>query len=78
MYPWVIGSFGSYNIRHPHPGDPAGVDQTPTCVQLALAPPHRPLLLIRSHLESFSAASVMFLMAFVLPIPVIPSALKVL
>ncbi|KAL7830287.1 hypothetical protein SRHO_G00314140 [Serrasalmus rhombeus] len=30
----VTGCFRSY-IRHPHPGDLAGSDQDPTCVQLA-------------------------------------------
>ncbi len=33
--PGIIGCFGSFNIIHPHPGDPAEADQTPACVQLA-------------------------------------------
>lgn len=48
-------SFGSHNIIHPHPGDPAGVDYTPTCVPAALS--HRLTLLIHSHLDALSAAS---------------------
>ena len=53
------------------------VDQTPTCVLVAFATPHGPPLLIQGHLETFFAASVTFLMAL-LPIPVMPSALKAL
>ena len=76
--PGVIRCFGSFNIRHPRPGDPASVDQAVTCVQVAFACPHGSPLLIQSHLEAFSAASVMFLMALLLAVPVMPRALKAL
>lgn len=33
--PGIIGCLGFFNIIHPHPGDPAGADQTPACVQMA-------------------------------------------
>uniref|UniRef100_A0A3Q4NBT4 AIG1-type G domain-containing protein n=1 Tax=Neolamprologus brichardi TaxID=32507 RepID=A0A3Q4NBT4_NEOBR len=54
MYPGVIRCFGSHNITHPCPGDPAGGDQAPTCVPVAT---HGSALLIDSHLVAFSAAS---------------------
>lgn len=72
MEPGVIGYFGSFNIIHPHPGDPAMVDQTTTSVQLAFAPSHGPPILIQSHLEAFYIASVRFLIVLLLPIPVMP------
>lgn len=31
MQPRVMGCFGSLNLRHPHSGDSAGTDQSPTC-----------------------------------------------
>ena len=33
--PGIIGHFGSFNIIRPPPGDPAGADRTPACVQMA-------------------------------------------
>ena len=33
--PGITGRPGSFNIRRPPPGDPAGADQTPACVQIA-------------------------------------------
>lgn len=62
MFPGVMRCFGSRNIIHTHPGEPAGADQTPTCVWVA--PLHGSLLFGHSHLEAFSAASVLCLMAF--------------
>lgn len=44
--PWVKGFFGSLIIIHPHPGDPAGSDQSPTCDQVA---PHMSPLRFHSH-----------------------------
>lgn len=33
--PGIIGCFGSFNFMHPPPGDLAGADETPACVQMA-------------------------------------------
>lgn len=63
---------------HPRPGNPAVVDQAAACVQVAFTCPHGSPLWIQSHLEAFSAASVVFLMALLLADPVMPNALKVL
>ena len=60
MFPGVIGCFRPQNIMHPHPDEPGGADQTPTCVLVAL--PHGILLLNQSHLEAFPAASVLHFM----------------
>ena len=64
MYPGIIGCFGVilgslgvFNIIHPHPGDPAGVDQVLTCVPVAV---HGSALLIQTHLVAFSAASLAY------------------
>lgn len=76
MYPGVIGFFGSFNIRCPHPGDPTGVDQTPSCVPAAVA--HGSALLIQSQREAFCAASVADLIAFLLAFPVMPRFLNTL
>ena len=32
--PGIFGCFRSFDIIHPHPGDPAGVGQTSACVQV--------------------------------------------
>ena len=69
--PGVIGCFGSY-IRHPHPGDPAGGDQAPTCPGSAVR--HVSPLFNQSHREAFSAASKMFLVALRLDSPQIPKS----
>ncbi len=63
MYPGIIGCFGSRNIIHPRPGDPARVDQAPTYVPVAI---HGSALLIQSHLVAFSAASLADWMALLL------------
>ncbi|XP_062284314.1 uncharacterized protein LOC133990155, partial [Scomber scombrus] len=47
-------------------------------VQVAFASPHGPSLRIQSHLEAFSAASVMFLIALLLAPPVMPSTPRAL
>ena len=47
----ISGCCWSWIIRCPRLGDPAGVDQSPTCVQAG-------------HLEVFSAASLIFLVVF--------------
>lgn len=70
MFPGVTGCFGSRNIIHPHPGDTTGADQIPTFVWVA--PLHSLLLFSHSHLEAFSAASVLRLMACLLWAPVMP------
>ena len=76
MEPGVIRCFGCFNIIHPHPGDPARIDQVLTCVYVACT--HGSPLLIHSHLEAFSAASVVVLMAFLCRAPVMPSRLYAL
>lgn len=48
---------------HPCPGNPAVAVQITACVQVAFASPHGFFLRIQSHLKTFYAASVMFLMA---------------
>ena len=73
MEPGVIECFGSFNIIHPHPGDPAEIDKVSTCVSVACT--HRSPLLIHSNLKAFSAVSVVFFEAFLLRAPVIPSRL---
>lgn len=60
MYPGAIGCFGSLNIIQPHPGNLAGVDQTPTCVPVAA---HGSALFIQSNQLVFSAALLAYLMA---------------
>ncbi len=75
MYPGIIGCFVSRNIIHPHPGDPAGVDQAPTCVPVAI---HGSALLIQSHLVAFSAASFADWMDIFLATPETPKRLRTL
>ncbi len=75
MYPGIIGCFGSRNIIHPRPGDPAGVDQAPTYIPVAV---HGSALLIQSHLVAFSAASHAYRMALFLATPVTPKRLRTL
>ena len=70
--PDFLGRFGSFNIIRPPSGDPTRVDQTLACIPVALA--HRSLLLIQSHLEALSAASMVDLMAFLFSTPVMPSS----
>lgn len=56
--------FGSSNIRHAHPGNPAVADETTVC----------PSVLVQSHLETFSVASVVFLITLLLAPPAMPSS----
>ena len=38
----IMGGFGSFNIRLPHPNDPVGIDLTPTPIPAARpAHPHK-------------------------------------
>lgn len=69
MIPGFTGCFGSFNIIHPCPA---------TCFQVEYACPHGSPLRIQSHLEAFSAVSVVFLMALLLAVPIMPRALKAL
>ena len=67
MWPGIIGCFGSRNIIHPHPGDPARVDQVPTYVPVAthnkplrdkpwaLNPQAEPAVPPRPHHRNYSA-----------------------
>ena len=66
MLPEIIRCFGSFKHQTSYSGDPATADQAVTCVQVAFTCPHGSPLRIQSHLEAFSAASVMFLMAYLL------------
>lgn len=75
-FPVIIGFFGSFNIRHPPSGDPARVDQAPTCVPAVLT--HSSDLLIQIHLEALSAASVIDLIALLFAAPVMLSRVKLL
>ncbi|XP_018595387.2 uncharacterized protein LOC108926891 isoform X1 [Scleropages formosus] len=56
----------SVTHRHPRPGDRTWVDPTPTCVQVVLLCTQGSSLLIYSHLDSPSAASVTASKVFVL------------
>lgn len=76
MYPGIIRCFGSFNISHPRPGDPAGVDQTLACVPAVFA--HISALLIQSHLVPFSAASVADLITFLFVSLVMPISVNTL
>ncbi len=75
MYPGVIGCFGSHNIIHPRPGDPAKVDQAPTCNPVAT---HRTALFNQGHLVAFSAASLADWMALFLVAPIMPNRVRTL
>lgn len=67
VVPEVIGVFGSFNIIHPHSGEPVGVYHTPTCVPAVLS--HRSL----SGATAISAASLAgFMAATVIPSRVRP------
>lgn len=67
-----LGVSGLSNIRHPLSGGPAEVHDASACAPAAFI--HGSALFIQSHLEAFSAASVLFRMALLLLSPVMPNA----
>lgn len=67
-----LGVSGLSHIRHPLSGGPAEVHDASACAPAALS--HGSALFIQSHLEAFSAASVLLRMALLLLSPVMPSA----
>lgn len=64
-----------FRFIHPHPGDPAGVDQVLTCVPVA---DDRSALFNQSHLVAFSAALLADLITLLLAAPVMPNRLRTL
>ena len=70
--PEIIECFGPFNIRHPLSGGPAEVHDVSACAPAAFN--HGSALFIQSHLEAFSAASVLLRMALLLLSPVMPRA----
>lgn len=78
MLPEIIGCFRSFKHHTSYSGDPGTADQTMTCIQMAFTCPNSSPLRTQSHLEAFSAALMMFLMALLLAVPVMPRALNAL